>query len=167
MLAFALATAVAAGPLVGAGRWWPIHVALGGIALALLALALLFRWPAGLPWPLAFLGAEYAVSIMLAGEGFDGRAPLYGGGLLAVAELSYWATDRGWAVSGDTARRLVGIALLSVGAVGASSAVLAVAAVNLTGGVVLEALGVAAAVAALAVVAVLARQRAGDIDQAG
>jgi hypothetical protein len=152
---------VAAGPVLEAEERW--RLLLGGLGAAgVLAFAaiLLLRWNTAIPWPLTLLGAEYAVSLLLADEGFDGLAPLYGAGLLAAAEFAYEAVDRGWFPPGEQARRLALSALLAVGASAVGALVLAVAAVPLTGGVLLEGIGVAAAVGALLVVAALARRHA-------
>ena len=143
--------------MIDPGRWWSLLLAVGGAALALLSAALVFGRAALLTWSLVLLGGEYALSLMLVNQGFDGRAPLYGGGLLAVAELGHWSTERAWPPAGDTARRLVVTALLAIAAVAAGSVLLAVATVGLTGGVGLEAAGVAAAVAALVLLTLLSR----------
>lgn len=121
--------------------------------------------PAGVssavPWALAALGAEYAAWFALRGGAVDTRAPLYGAGLLVVAELSYWALDRRSAAHAELeldVRRLVGMLLLLTGSLALGTLLLGASAVSIGGGVVLEALGVTAAVALLVLVAMVVRR---------
>lgn len=122
-----------------------------------MALALLLRSASLLPWALVALGAEYAAGLALhAGSGVDTRAPLYGAGLLLAAELGYWSIARrsaAWAEPQLLAWRVLGLALLTLAAVGLGTLVLAVGAIPVGGGVALEALGVAAAVGLVALLA--------------
>jgi uncharacterized membrane protein len=140
------------------------RLALGGLALAgvvLLAVGLARPFPSLLPWPVVILAGAYAWK--LGDGGVDQWAPVYAGGLLAVAELAYWSIElRGRAQEAErlTERRAALIATLALASVAASGLVLAATSVRIGSGVATDLLGVAAAVAALAIVAALARPRA-------
>jgi hypothetical protein len=130
-------------------------------AVLLLAVAVAWPLPSFLPWPLVVLGGVYAWK--LGGGDVDQWAPVYAGGLLAVAELAYWSVQlRGRAQDAErlTERRIVLIATLTLLAVAAGGLVLAATSVPIGGSVALDLLGVAAAIGALAVVATLARPHA-------
>jgi hypothetical protein len=136
-------------------------VVLGG-AFALLALlvALGAGASSAVPWALAALGAEYAAWLALRGGSVDTRAPLYGAGLLLVAELSYWAIDRRSTARAEEqldVRRAVRLLILLVASIALGTLLLAASSLSIGGGVALEALGVAGAVALLVVVAILVR----------
>lgn len=139
-------------------RLAPVVAAVGVLALVVLAGALAGRWAGLLPWALALAGAEYASFLVIREGTIDGYAPLYGAGLLLVAELAYWSVERG-VPTGDglLLRRasLVAAAVLAAGGLG--GVILTMAELSVHGGLGLEILGVAAAVAALAVLARLAR----------
>jgi hypothetical protein len=91
-------------------------VAVPGIfGSALLAVALVGRWPDVLPWAIALLGGQYAASLLLRGTGVDAFAPLYAAALLVTAELAYWALEIKPALGG-VARRLASLAGLALGA---------------------------------------------------
>jgi hypothetical protein len=140
------------------------RLAFGGLALAalvLLALGIASPLPSLLPWPVAILAAAYAWK--LGNGGVDQWAPVYAGGLLAVAELAYWSIElRGRWQDAErlTERRAALIAALALASVAAGGLVLAATSVRIGSGIATDLLGVAAAVAALAVVATLARPRA-------
>lgn len=140
------------------------RLGVGAVVLAavlLLGLAVAWPFPSLIPWPLVVLGGVYAWT--LGGGSIDQWAPVYAGGLLAVAELAYWSVEvRGRAQDAErlTERRASLIATLALVAVAAGGLVLAATALRIGGGVATDLLGVAAAVAALAVVAALARPRA-------
>lgn len=110
---------------------------------------------------LALLGAGFALSL---GSELDGRAPLYAGLFLLVAELSYWSLDLRLAIRAERGTLLVRglfVVLIAAAAVGLTAAILAVTAVPaLPGGAAWEAVGVVAAAAALTLVVALARPRA-------
>lgn len=151
---------LAASPAVRADRFTSVLAATGGVAGALLVVALGARLSMVIPWAVALLGGEYALFLAIGEEGIDGLAPLYGVGLLLCAELSYWSIEPQSESDDNLAARrltLLGAAALASAFLGA--VVLSSAAVGLGSGLGLEAVGVAAAVAALAVVARLARQR--------
>ena len=124
-------------------------------------LALVRRSDADLPWALALAGAEYGMFLLVAG-GIDRRgAPLFGAGLLLVAELAYWSLERrvpGAPREGLTFRRATLVLAGCIGAGGVGGLILAVAELSVQGGLWLEALGVAAAVGSIALLARLARQ---------
>jgi hypothetical protein len=133
-------------------------LALALAAVLLLAVALAWPLPSLLPWPLVLLAGLYAWK--LGGGSVDAWAPVYAGGLLAVAELAYWSLQlRGRAHDAErlTERRVALIASLAFAAVAAGGFVLAATSVQIGSGVALDLVGVAAAVGALAVVAALAR----------
>ncbi len=99
----------------------------------------------------------------LGGGSVDQWAPVYAGGLLAVAELAYWSVElRGRAEDAEslTERRAALIATLGLIAVAAGGLVLAATSLSVGAGLATDLLGVAAAVVALVIVAALARQRA-------
>lgn len=126
-------------------------------------MALLGGWAALLPWPVVLLGGAYVASLELRADDstIDAAAPLFGAGLLLLAELAYWSLElRG---PGREERRLiarraaalVGLALLSLLL---GTLVVTVTAVPLGGGAAWDAVGVAAAAAALALIVHLARR---------
>jgi hypothetical protein len=140
------------GPLVGA---------FGLAAVLFLVLALVRRSEAVLPWALALAGAEYGVFLVIREESIDGWAPVYGAGLLLVAELAYWSLERrvpGPPREGLTFRRATLVTAGCVGAGGIGGLILAIGELSVQGGLWLEALGVAAAVGSIALLARLARQ---------
>ena len=100
---------------------------------------------------LVVLGGEYAGLFLVRNETVDVRAPLYGVGLLLVAELAFAALElrAGTPEPGLLARRAALVAMLALGGVLAGAVVLAAATVPLEGGVALQAVGVVAAVGAL------------------
>jgi len=102
---------------------------------------------------LALSGAGYAVSLI--GKGLDPAASLFAAGLLAIAELAYWALEPGAAVRigrGATARRALFSAMLALGAVLLGALLLGVASTPAGGGAAIGIAGVAAVAAILAVV---------------
>jgi hypothetical protein len=139
------------GPLVGA---------IGLVAVLFLVIALVGRKEGLLPWAFVLAGAEYAVFLVIREGSIDGWAPIYGAGLLLVAELAYWSIERrvpGSPGEGLTFRRATLVVAVCVGAGGVGGLILAIAELSVRGGLWLEALGVAAAVGALALLARLAR----------
>jgi hypothetical protein len=134
--------------------------AVGGVATAVLAIAIVGRWQALLPWGIALLGAPYAASLLLRDGGVDALAPLYAAALLLTAELSYWASEQGPFFGGrpTVLRRLGSLLGLGVGTAAAAAAVLAVSEAGAGSGVLLELVGVLAASGAVALVAWLAWQ---------
>ena len=132
------------------------------LGLVVLAAAVLLAWPSGIAWALALLGTSYATA--LAGRGevpVDAAAPLYAGGLLLVAELSYWSLElRGSRREepGAMLRRLVALTALASLSVAVGGFVVLVTAAPAGGGLAWDAIGIAAVAATLAIVAVLARR---------
>ena len=142
-------------------RFGPLVGAVGLAAVLFLVAALVGRSEGLLPWALALAGAEYAAFLAIREGSIDGWAPIYGAGLLLVAELAYWSFERpvpGPPREGLTFRRATLVTVACVGAGGVGRLILAIAELSVRGGVWLEALGVAAAVGAIAVLARLARQ---------
>jgi hypothetical protein len=102
---------------------------------------------------LALIGSSYAVSLI--GKGLDPAACLVAGGLLFVAELTYWALEPGAAVRigrRATARRALFSGALALGSVVVGSLLLGVASSPTGGGETIGILGVAALAAILAAV---------------
>jgi hypothetical protein len=136
----------------------------GGVGLAsviFLVAALAGRLGGLLPWALALAGAEYAAFLVIRGSSIDAYAPIYGAGLLLVAELAYWSMERRLASpprEGLAFRRGTLVLAGCVGAGGVSGLILAMAELSIRGGLWLEALGVAAAVGSIALLARLARE---------
>ncbi len=148
--------------------WW-LALALGGLAVALLAGGLAARSGAILGWALVALGAEYTVLFTAQGPALDEVTPLYAGAFLLVAELAFWSIERrvpAWSAPGLVERRLTRLAAVTLGAMALAAAVLVLAAASGGGGggVALEAIGVAAAIGALVLLAVLVRRSATEVD---
>jgi hypothetical protein len=152
--AAALTAAVAAWIAAGAGGWGSLLGAAGLVALALVA------WRS--PYAVAFLGAEYAAALAIAGHTrADGRAPAVAAALVAIAELVSWSRELEPEVPherGLLLRRAARIAGTAAAAAAVAAAVLALAELPLGAGLAGDALGIAAAVAALGLVAAVARR---------
>jgi hypothetical protein len=147
--------------MIRSDRLGPLVGAIGLAAVLLLALALVSRNDAFLPWAFALAGAQYAAFLVIRETSIDGYAPVYAAGLLLVAELAYWSIERrvpGPSGEGLTFRRGTLLLAACVGAGGVGGLILAMAELSVRGGLWLEALGVAAAVGAIALLARLARQ---------
>ena len=109
---FALATRLSAADYPG-----PAAVAaLAGLAVLLGGLVL--RRGTLVTIGLALLGAGYGVALV--GKGLDPAAGLFAAGLVAVAELAFWAIEPGAAV--PVARVATGVRVLVVGSIVAGSA---------------------------------------------
>ena len=146
--------------------WW-LALALGGLAVVLLASGLAARSGAILGWALVALGAEYTILFTAQGPALDEVTPLYAGAFLLVAELAFWSIERrvpAWSAPGLVERRLTRLAAVTLGATALAAAVLVLAAASGGGGVALEAIGVAAAIGALVLLAVLVRRSATEVD---
>jgi hypothetical protein len=147
---------VAGSVSVRADRLGVMLAAAGALAVALLLIGLVFRWPGPLPWAYACAGAGYTGFLFIQGGGIDPLAPLYGAGLLLSAELAYWSLEP--PVHGALRERRVGLILAGcLAGGGLGGLMLTFAEVTVHGGLGLEVLGVAAAVAALTLIARLAR----------
>ena len=159
----AAAVVLASYPIGVGADVWQAPAALGGAAVAAVALSVWRGWTSGVAWTIALLVGEYALALSVrdGDELVDARAPFYAAGLLLLAEVAYWSIDLRVAGREDAAlmlRRvgaLTGLALVSV-AVG--TFVIAASAVSLSSGLLWDAIGGAAAVATLAVLARLARR---------
>jgi hypothetical protein len=138
--------------------------AIGLVAFLLLLVSVVAGWPSGIPWALGLLGGEYATALALRSDGMvDAAAPLYGAGLLVLAELAYWSADLRGLGREETQvvlRRLAGLAVLAFLSVLLGAFIVVVTAAPLGGGLLWDAVGVAAAAATLAIVARLAYRSA-------
>lgn len=128
-------------------------------ALALLALGLVLRWPATIPWAVVIAAGGYVVTR----EGrsiVDGWAAVIGVLLLVAAELASWSIEHDARIRSEPSllvRRVVTLAVLAAAALLVNFVLLAAAAISSSAGVLLAAVGVAAAVTAVAVVLRLVR----------
>jgi hypothetical protein len=156
----ALAAGIGAALVLTAGSYRLAVLGIVSGAVLLLCVALALPFPSLVPWPLVALAGAYA--LRLGGGDVDQSAPIYAGGLLAVAELAYWSVElRGRAHDAErlTERRATLIAALTLLSVAAGGLVLAATSIEIGSGIAIDLLGVAAAVGSLAVVAALARSR--------
>jgi hypothetical protein len=136
-------------------------VALGAsvFALALLALGLVLRWPATIPWAVVIAAGGYVVTR----EGrsiVDGWAAAIGVLLLVAAELASWSIEHDARIRSEPSlliRRVATLTVLAAAALLVNFVLLAAAAISSSAGTLLAAVGVAAAVTAVAVVLRLVR----------
>jgi hypothetical protein len=138
----------------------PLTVAISICGCVLLLYALLRRVDEVMPWPIVLLGIAYAIPLFVRGSGIDEGAPLVGAGLLLCSELAAWSFDERWRITAEravVAARGTAVALLVLGALGASGLVLALAAAPIGGGLAWTALGAAAAVGVVGLAARLGR----------
>jgi hypothetical protein len=153
-----LAAALATAP----GAEDPTLLAVGAAAIFALVVGLVLGRSFAIPWAVAGLGAEYALSL---GDGaLDRRVPLYAIGLLVVAELSYWSLQlRGSAPDepGITQRRLIGLCLAATAGLLVGTILVAFARFPIGGGLAIEGVGIIAAIAALALLLGSARATSG------
>jgi hypothetical protein len=143
----------------GGGRFAPLAWPLAGVALFLLALALVARWPNAVPWAVLVAAAAYLTG-RSSGSVVDGWAAVAGALLLLAAELASWSIDddpRLQAERSLTLRRAVTLAVLVLVALFVDFVLLATAAVSSSAGVLVAAVGVAATVAAVTLVLRLLR----------
>jgi hypothetical protein len=135
---------------------------IGVFALAVLAASLAAGWRGGIAWTLASVAAAYATGLAVRdAQSVDPGAPLFGAGLLLLAELAYWSLERrgpGYEEPRVVARRLAALGGLGVLSLVLGAFVVVVTAAPLGGGLAWDVVGVAAAGATLAIVAWLARQ---------
>jgi hypothetical protein len=152
-----LGAAIAGLPLLWSGRYLPLGAVIGGLALALLALALVLR-PGALPWALALLALEVVVLDLVHDEP-AALVPLCGAGLLLASECSYTSIELRRRREERPERRVP--RLLAVAAGGLAAAFVPFTAVGLSGpsGLAAELLTVAAAIALLAAPALLLSRR--------
>lgn len=136
-----------------------LTLAIGGLAVVLLAVGLVLRWPSMIPWAILVAAGGY----LSAREGkavVDGWAAAIGVLLLVAAELASWSIEHDARIETERAlvvRRVVTLAALVLVALFVNVMLLAAAAVSTSAGVLLAAVGVAASVAAVAVVLRLLR----------
>jgi hypothetical protein len=159
LLSLASLAAVVVYAIASGGSYQAAADITGGVAVALLALAIALRWPSVVPWTILAAGVAY-----LAGRGdrdvVDGWASVVGVLLLLAAELAFWSIDHNARVKSErslTVRRIITLASLVGAALLVNFLLLATAAVSASSGVILAAAGVAAAVAAVSMVLRLAR----------
>jgi hypothetical protein len=162
LAAVAVAAGLAAAPVLGGQVLRP---ALAWLAVAGLAAAAtgVWRFPALIPVALGLLVAEYAVSTYERGGPVDVRAPLFGAGVLLLAELAGWSRESRALVRDERpvlAARACLLAALVAGALGLGAAALLAAGAPLGGGLARLAVGVLAATAVVVLVGALARRTA-------
>jgi len=142
-----------------AGRLAPLADAAAALGAALLAAAIVARWPLLVPWGVLSAGAAYLVGR----EGkavVDGWAAVIGVLLLVAAELAGWSIEHDARIRAErslTLRRVATLVALTAVALLVNFLLLGMAAVAASSGVLLAAGGVCAAVAAVAIVLRLAR----------
>lgn len=143
---------------VAAGAAPELVAPVGIVGTAVLAAALIRRWHGVLPWAIALLGGQYAISLLLRDGGIDPLAPFYAAVLFVVAELAFWALEASPALGGRgvVLGRLARLPLLAAGAAAAGAGVLAASEGGAGGGLALQLLGLFAAVATLGLVTGLA-----------
>ena len=127
--------------------------------LALLAGGLVIRRGAVTTAGLAMLGVGYGVGLV--GKGLDPAAGLFAGGLVAAAELAFWALEPGAAVRvarAATARRALVVTAVVLGAALSGSLLLVVVSDPVRGG---ASLGIAGVLAVAAIFAQPARHFSG------
>jgi hypothetical protein len=158
----ACAAALAVVPLARAENDVLVEVGLRIAVLALLALvaSLVLCRPVLLPVCLFLLGGLYAAQLAVDDAALDGAAPLVAAGLLATAELGYWALEEREPVTadpGETLRRIGFVALLVLGALLVAGSLLALVDVVRARGLAFDLVGAAAAALVLTVVVVAHR----------
>jgi hypothetical protein len=153
-LALAAIGAVFAYSASTAGKLELVTLTAGSFGVTLLAVGIVMRWPAAIPWAVLATGGGY-----LAGrEGrslVDGWAAVVGTLLLVAAELASWSIEHDKRIRAERSlvvRRCATLAGLAGVALVVNFLLLGTAAVAASAGVVLAAIGVAAAVGAVAVV---------------
>jgi len=142
-----------------AGRFAPISIVTGALAVGLLALGIVLRWPSMIPWTVVLAGAGY----LTAREGkdlVDGWAAVVGVLLLLAAELASWSIEHDTRIRTEPAlalRRVATLAALCGAALLVNVMLLGMAGIAASAGVLIAAAGVAAAVSAVALVVRLLR----------
>ena len=160
----ALLALVALGAVIGYGaatdgRLALVALGVGALGLALLALAIVLRWPSLVPWAIFVTAAGYIGG--RAGKNVvDGWAAAIGVLLLHAAELAMWSIEHDARIAEErslTVRRVTTLSLLGGAALLMNFLLLGTAAISASASVVLAAAGVAAAVGSLVVVLRLTR----------
>jgi hypothetical protein len=142
-----------------AGRFAPIAIVTGTLAVGLLALGIVLRWPSMIPWTIVLAGAGY-LAARDGKELVDGWAAVVGVLLLLAAELASWSIEHDARIRTEPAlaiRRAATLAALCFAALLVNVMLLGAAGVAASAGVLLAAVGVAAAVTAVALVLRLVR----------
>ena len=127
-------------------------VVFGVVGLGAVAVGVAGSWVTAVAAGVFLLGGTYATHLVLDDPPLDGRAALYGGGLLLVAELGSWSGElrrERTREPGRTLRRLVAELGLCVAGLAIAALVLAVADIGRVGGVAIEVVGAIAAAALL------------------
>jgi hypothetical protein len=125
---------------------------LGVVGLGAVVVGVAGGWVTAVAAGVFLLGGSYATQLVLDDPPLDGRAALYGGGLLLVAELGSWSSElrrERTSEPGRALRRLVAELGLCVGGLAISALVLAAADIGRVGGVAIEVVGAIAAGALL------------------
>ena len=141
------------------GRLAELGWALGVVALVVLAIGLVLRWPVAIPWSILFAGSGYLV-VRAGAPRVDGWAAVIGVLLLAAAELAAWSIAHDARIHVERAllnRRIATLGALLCAALLVDFLLLGTSGLQGSAGVLLSAVGVAAAVGAVAVVLRLAR----------
>lgn len=144
-MAFVVAVACAAYPVVAGSNTTGIPAFAGLIGVAMVLAGLLGAWEDGLALGPTLIVVGYALSLAPGNASLDRGAPLVAVGLLATVELGSWSLELR---DGPEARRLAHlgrIVLLLVGALAVSLLVLAAGSVLTQPGLPLFALGAIAA----------------------
>ncbi len=142
-----------------AGRLAPIALVTGALAVGLLALGIVLRWPSMIPWTIVLAAAGY-LAARQGTELVDGWAAAIGVLLLLAAELASWSIEHDARIRSEPSlavRRAATLAALCLGALLVNVILLGTAGIAASAGVLLAAVGVAAAVTALAIVLRLVR----------
>jgi hypothetical protein len=162
LAAVAVAAGLAAAPVLGGEVLRPAEtwLAVAGVAAAA---AGVWRFPALVPVALGLLVAEYAVSTYERGGPVDVRAPLFGAGVVLLAELAGWSRESRALVRDErpvlVARARL-LAALVAGALALGAAVLLAAGVPVGGSLTRLAVGVLATTAVVVLVGTLAGRTA-------
>lgn len=135
--------------------------ALGALGALCLAWALVRANADLVPWPLALLGAAYAIALLVRGSGVDDAAPLVAVGLLLCGELAAWSLDERFAIRAERAvvtARASALGALAFGSLMAAALVIALASAPQGSGLAWTILGAASAVAIVGAAVALGRR---------
>ena len=142
-----------------AGRFADVSAGAAVAGCALLAVALVLRWPNLIPWAILATGGGY----LLEREGrdlVDGWAALVGVALLLSAELAYWSIEHDARIRTERrllAHRIAILAGLTAAAALVNFLLLGTAGLSASNGILIAAAGVCASVLAVGVVLRLLR----------
>jgi hypothetical protein len=139
-----------------------LTLGIGAIGAVALALVLLRRMSAGLPWAVLLLAVAYTIALVARGSAIDGAAPLVAAGLLICAELAAWSVDEEHAISAERTVVVARVTALAVLVAVSTAAAGLVVAVSLAPGAGLAwtVVGAAAAVLVVGLAVRLTQQRA-------